>query len=106
MQRGIWLNCCFKYIFETASSSVKKTHFFRSGGRKLSRNMETVQPNQKIFFSFGISMKICFKNTAKPYPNQKKLKYEQVCYYTYPCSDLHLEIIWITNGLKHFKLKF
>ena len=23
-------------------------------------------------------MKICFKNTAKPYQNQKKLKYEQV----------------------------
>ena len=27
-------------------------------------------------------MKICFKNTAKPYQNQKKLKYELV-YYTY-----------------------
>ena len=23
-------------------------------------------------------MKICFKNTAKPYQNQKKVKYEQV----------------------------
>ena len=30
-------------------------------------------------------MKICFKNTAKPYQNQKKVKYEQVypTYYAY-----------------------
>ena len=39
----------------------------------------TQHGNRNKIFSFEISMKICFKNTAKPYQNQKKLKYEQVC---------------------------
>ena len=41
-------------------------------------NMKTVKQTKK-FFRFGINLKICFKNTAKPYKNQKKLNYEEVC---------------------------
>ena len=53
MQRGIWLNYCFKYILQTAPSSVKTLIFFQSGGRKSSRNMETVQPIKKTFLVLG-----------------------------------------------------
>ena len=43
----------FKYILQTAPSSVKKLIFFKSGGRKSSRNMETVQPIKRNFLILG-----------------------------------------------------
>ena len=77
MQRGIYLSYCLS-IFYKQRPLVSKTHFFSK--LVVGNHRVTWKPfNQlKKVFSFGTSMKICFKNTAKPQQNQKKLKYEQV----------------------------
>ena len=68
--------------------------------------METVEPNKKFFFIFGISMKICFKNNVKPYQNQKELKYEQVYFWCYLKGDIKtLDIISLFYACKKNKKK-